>query len=105
MRYSPTGSEGALKSPCSFVSTLRTRPVLMCVMVTEQFGRSPPVASETVPRRFPVATCDQPAAAQRTATRTRPDERSFITPPETERKIGSHSVVRLYKFMIPAVAG
>src|SRR5260221_10045891 len=54
--YSPTERDGALKSPCSFVDTLRIRPVLVWVMVTEQFGKTPPVESKTVPRRFPVAT-------------------------------------------------
>src|ERR1700716_1552220 len=63
--YSPTGRDGALKSPWSLVDTFRTRPVSVWVMVTEQFGRTPPVASETVPRMFPVATCAQQTATLR----------------------------------------
>src|SRR6266404_2075691 len=66
--YSPTGRDGALKSPCSFVDTLRIRPVLVWVMVTEQFGRTPPVESETVPRRFPVATWAEQIAPAKAAS-------------------------------------
>src|SRR5262249_30554006 len=57
---------------------------------TEQFGRTPPVASETVPRRLPVATWAQPGATQRAATRMTSDERSFIAPPEKDRAVRSH---------------
>src|SRR5258706_13437328 len=98
--YSPTGRDGALKSPCSLVATLRTRPVLMCVMVTEQFGRTPPVESETVPRRFPVATWAQQIAAVRAAMMTIVNRRGFIyllkTGPAFHHQRIESIVLRLY---------
>src|SRR5450432_3836569 len=110
IRYSPTGRDGALKSPCSLVTTLRTRPVLECVMVTEQPGRRPPVESETVPRRLPVATWAQPIAAASAAMKTIVHRRCVIlllkTGPATPTSHIIGSIASKYiSFVLAAQAG
>ena len=66
--YVPGGSSGSANTPCSLVTTERTRPVWVFRAVTVTPGRTAPCASRTRPLISPVVACDWLRASAGTAS-------------------------------------